>query len=392
MTNDRIKHIDGLRALAVLSVVIFHAAKYDPGITHASSSLASFLLRQGCHGVDLFFVISGFCLAYPILARLHERHEATLDIVRYSARRLARIVPPYYAAILLLLGLALLLRSLGITLNSQTALPAGFSAIDVLKQALFLDKNVLLLNGSFWTLAVEFRWYFLFPILLWVWTRSPRAFAIIAISSLLLMSTRAGSIDIFVLPAFMLGIVASHLYVTRSSVVRSALPSFFVLLPIAIIASPTTNWNWSTSAIWQLTFFSLVVAAGEIKQMRTMLSTRYLVMIGTASYGIYLIHEPIIVLLEQQLLFTGAIACFSVSAFVCVVTGLGFSWIAERPFIETSAREWLIRELEQALSKWFAVSGIGRALRLEAPDRTTPHGLQLYPAVRPIEHGIHQHR
>ncbi|TAM76122.1 acyltransferase [bacterium] len=119
MTNDRIKYIDGLRALAVLSVVVFHAAKYDPGITHASSSLASFLLRQGCRGVDLFFVISGFCLAYPTLARLHERNEATLDIVRYSARRLARIVPPYYAAILLLLGLALLLRGLGITLISH---------------------------------------------------------------------------------------------------------------------------------------------------------------------------------------------------------------------------------------------------------------------------------
>src|SRR5690242_19069564 len=60
--RHRIAYVDGLRAVAVLLVVAFHAAKYS-GMSPAGP-MAS-LLRAGSHGVDLFFVLSGFCLSYP---------------------------------------------------------------------------------------------------------------------------------------------------------------------------------------------------------------------------------------------------------------------------------------------------------------------------------------
>ncbi|MGZ3506238.1 MAG: acyltransferase family protein [Vulcanimicrobiaceae bacterium] len=68
--RKRIAYIDGLRAVAVLSVVTYHAGKYAPASFVSLASPLSVVLRQCYHGVDLFFVISGFCLAYPTLARL----------------------------------------------------------------------------------------------------------------------------------------------------------------------------------------------------------------------------------------------------------------------------------------------------------------------------------
>ncbi len=60
------------------------------------------LMLEGAHGVDLFFVLSGFCLSYPVLQSLRAEHAARFNITRYFAKRIVRIVPPYYAAIALL--------------------------------------------------------------------------------------------------------------------------------------------------------------------------------------------------------------------------------------------------------------------------------------------------
>lgn len=96
----RLAHIDGLRAIAVLGVVMHHIAKYDH---HLATSPWRHALREGAHGVDLFFVISGFCLSYPLIVRMHGAGDATLRVAHYFARRLVRIVPPYYAAVAALL-------------------------------------------------------------------------------------------------------------------------------------------------------------------------------------------------------------------------------------------------------------------------------------------------
>src|SRR6516164_4323804 len=89
--HRRIAYIDGLRALAVLLVVAHHIGEqYFPAV-------AAFGL--GRHGVDLFFVLSGFCLSYPTLERLARDGSATFDVAEFAKRRLIRIIPPYWAAI-----------------------------------------------------------------------------------------------------------------------------------------------------------------------------------------------------------------------------------------------------------------------------------------------------
>src|SRR5579871_6461631 len=160
--EHRIAYVDGLRAVAVLLVVAHHVARHAP---HAPAQVPflSFehVLLDGSHGVDLFFVLSGFCLSYPFLQALREQGAAVFDLPRYFAKRVVRIVPPYYA-VLSLFAIA------GFGMHRASA-PADF-----LKQLFFLDWHTNFVNGSFWTLCVEFRWYFLFPLALLLWVKAWR--------------------------------------------------------------------------------------------------------------------------------------------------------------------------------------------------------------------------
>jgi len=159
----RLGYIDGLRAIAALGVLVYHAGMAPrPGRPPDDSLLGrSFLF--GAHGVDLFFVISGFCLAYPYLGRLRKTGALAFDAAEFGARRLVRILPPYYLAIAIF---AIVFSALG--LHSP-----GLTPLALVQQVFFLDKDLSYLSNVFWTLAVELRWYVAFPFLLYTYSRAP---------------------------------------------------------------------------------------------------------------------------------------------------------------------------------------------------------------------------
>src|ERR1700722_19089655 len=88
--------LDGLRAVAILGVVAYHTWGHTPSL-HKYSWLQ--FAWAGNHGVELFFVISGFCLAYPTLRRLHEGGAYSFDFRSYIVRRMVRILPPFWVAL-----------------------------------------------------------------------------------------------------------------------------------------------------------------------------------------------------------------------------------------------------------------------------------------------------
>jgi peptidoglycan/LPS O-acetylase OafA/YrhL len=332
---NRIAYVDGLRAVAVLSVVAYHAGEVMPG--HHWRTFSDLLLRQGCHGVELFFVLSGFCLSYPFLSKIHQTGAAGFDVANFAARRIVRIVPPYYVALLLLFVFALVLERLHITFpiaiaNGSTSLP------DLLRQAAFFDTNVHFVNTSFWSLAVELRWYVLFPLALWLWVRSPRAFAAVAVAVSMAFLTRAGSIDVLVLPAFMLGIVAAHVRLNGHHLARFALPALLPLGALLLVQTPHDEQGF-VSAVSESAAFAFVIAAGEIPLLTRLLSTRAMVFIGGASYSIYLIHAPLMGVAEEFGVWPAVAAIFGVLA------GIGFWYLAERPFVEAPLRDALLAKL-----------------------------------------------
>lgn len=353
----RIAYVDGLRAVAVLMVVACHAAKWDLGLSQGPW-LQAFL--DGAHGVDLFFVLSGFCLSYPILNSLHTRGWATFDIAGYFARRVVRIVPPYYLAMVFLYFLLLGLPHVGWHVPPTFSL-ARLGWLDVGRQALFADRRVEFLNPSFWTLAIEWRWYFLFPLLLVLWTRSMRAFVFALLACIVIAaSTNAGS-DFSVLPAFMLGIVAAQLELDRAAFGRLALLLCALSLSVTVLLEPNAMLGYfmQIPTGWQVAAFFLVVAAGSLRWLRAILSVRPLVWIGVSSYSIYLIHEPLIATIEHNSRVTPFLG-----AILVVALGIAFWAVFERPFMTKPLKGRLVKFLQSRILSVVDVAGVPRLIDL----------------------------
>jgi peptidoglycan/LPS O-acetylase OafA/YrhL len=380
-----------LRAIAVLLVVVFHAAKYDERISGSVHSSAATLLKYGCHGVDLFFVLSGFCLAYPTLARIHTQGIVRFDVVRFAAHRIIRIVPPYYAAIALFATAAMVSNYAHLRLPAAMP-PSGISAVDIARQFLFLDLGAQFLNGSFWSLPIEFRWYFVFPVVLLVWIRAPRAFFVVIGSVLMLAATRAFSIDVAVLPAFMLGIVAAAVRVRGRSAMRLAPVGFVVALTAAVLLSRNGAWLWSTSVFWELSAFTLVVTCGNSRILVAALSSSAMTAIGAASYSIYLVHEPVVAFVGEHADRLGNYA-FIVAVAAGLAAGVAFWWCAERPFVNTPLRESLRERLERYFSARFSKAQIPQTITIGTPIVAGPHasGAQMNSAPADAGAGVFDH-
>ena len=360
MNETRIRHIDGLRGIAVLGVVLYHTWWLYPA-WHNNYWL-NIVLDAGRHGVELFFVLSGFCLSYPVLASLESRGAASFDVVKYGARRLVRILPPYYAAILTCTAIVLAAHISGVVVTIP----------DLVRQAIFFDNGTHLVNTAFWTLALEFRWYFLFPIALLLWTRSPRVFSLLILGVVLLWSTRATSTDLLYLPGFLVGIVAAHWYVFGSRFARFAAPFAALAVVAAAAIDPNRGLGGKTDgfdALWMPASFLFVVGAGAFAPLRRLCSSRWLVATGVASYSLYLVHMPVLFAIQQRAGSPWAALAAEIAF------GVLFWAVAERPFVSGSLRAPIIRALESRLASYAGALGLGRTMvlnRLPAAEQRMP--------------------
>ncbi len=147
--HPRFAMIDGVRALAVLSIVLFHTAVFGQAST---GSLPGRLLDHLNFGVALFFVISGFLLYRPFIA--HRAGGAPAPAVRdYAKRRFLRIYPAYWVALTVLL-----------------LLPGLTGSVPGSRLQLYALWHNECLQGSFvcrlsqtWSLVVELTFYIALP-------------------------------------------------------------------------------------------------------------------------------------------------------------------------------------------------------------------------------------
>ena len=236
----------------------------------------------------------------------------------------------------------------------------GITWLEVLKQMFFLDQRPHLLNTAFWSLAVEFRWYFLFPLLLLLWTKSPRAFGLVLVTFVFLgQLTRAASLDVFVMPAFMLGIVAADIEIRRLPMARWSGPLAVAALCVTIAIEPAAFTD-KVQLGWQLTCFFFVVAAGAYPWLRSALSLGPLVAIGIISYSLYLVQSPVV-----GLIATNTAWGFFGSFFGAIVVAALFWALFERPFMATALKGTLTEKLQPPLSRLLAFFGIPNEMRLQ---------------------------
>ena len=163
--RGRAAAVDGLRALAALSVLGYHAWLYTRDRVSAGvrGSLADELAHELRLGLVLFFVLSGYLLYRPWVRSVLSG-AAPPRAGAYLVRRAARIVPAYYAAVL---GSVALLWSLDATPGVRLPPAEDLWLFAVFGQNFHVD-TLLSLNAPLWTLAVEWSFYLVLPVLGWL--------------------------------------------------------------------------------------------------------------------------------------------------------------------------------------------------------------------------------
>jgi len=288
--------------------------------------------------------------------------KSDFDVVRFATHRVVRIFPPYYLATLVLL----LVAALSWFLGGDFAPPGtvALHPIDIVGQLLLLDRGVRLASPPYWTLVIELRWYLLFPVLLALWIRAPRAFLVLASAiSIAYFFTRARSLDIGALPAFMLGIVAADMSIRNHALCKYALRFAIAAVGVALLIEPF-DWTpnrlgidehvviWQANPGWYLAAFGLVIAAGRVLWLRRLLSIPFFAFLGVASYSIYLMHYPIVIAIESATRPT--VAAFFASIVAALIGGVLFYFAVEQWFCGGVVRARLYALVEPRLRSAYA--------------------------------------
>lgn len=288
--------VDGLRAFAVVAVIINHFNKQ--------------LLPSGYLGVDVFFVISG----YVITASLASRRSRGIGefLVGFYDRRLKRLLPALLPFVLVMAGLICWLNpEATLPLRTGTFALFGLSNIYLFKQSTnyFAQSSELNPFTHTWSLGVEEQFYFLFPLIFWLsgFSRGIRQGArnLAVMIGILALASLTGFIYLyshdqpaayFLMPARFwelaagcLVFLAMHGPTDLPSSLKKAPPLLILLAMVAVMYLPITAAIHATISIVLLTCL-LIVCLREKTAGYSILTLDWIVSIGLLSYSLYLWH------------------------------------------------------------------------------------------------------
>jgi len=353
--------LDGLRAIAVLLVLVFHSWYKVPGYLAAGQPESSNPLDAGHTGVHLFFVLSAFLLFQPYarwLFGLQSRPSALL----FFKRRALRVGPAYWICLFFIL----LAGSLGVRRLADVGLHAVFL------QNLY-GPSTYSLDGVFYTMAIEVQFYLTLPLLGWfcfqlvkrgglrpglavgVCAASMFAIALIdkalSTTSLTAIPTLGTALLTFSsLPywysVFAMGIAASTIYVylttagrARFSNVATAGSAVFaggLALWLALVFVPALAQ--SPAPLMGVAYSSILL--GVVfgwKGIRAIFEWKPLRFVGLISYSLYLWHLAVLKVFDRFLVHLPLTEHVIVRLVLLLTFGVAFAYLSyqltERPFM-----------------------------------------------------------
>jgi len=367
----RLEYLDGLRAVAALYVVLFHAGV---GFLDPQRQLAGFArhlqrgLSFGHDAVAVFIVLSGYCLMLPV-ARAPVPGQLVRGVPDYIARRAWRILPPYFATLagsLLLIALVPVLETPTKSIWADTFPAFEFGAIT---SHLLLIHNLSpawsnRINGPLWSVATEWQIYFVFPfVLLPVWRRFGAASTVavaFALGSALtfIVPSAARSSCSWYIGLFGLGMCAAGIsFAPRPGEqrLRERVPWGIVCVGMlaAVVCGITVLIKYwfrvmpysdalvgaaTASALLYLTPYALRSSERAPLPLR-ILQSGPLVGLGRFSYSLYLTHLPVVALcyfgLRRLELSPNAemLSLIMLSVPLSVLFSYAFYWVFERRFV-----------------------------------------------------------
>jgi peptidoglycan/LPS O-acetylase OafA/YrhL len=337
-THYRVEHLDGLRAVAALFVVVVHSliesnkrlAQPDSGHVHwYNFAFAS---------VSVFIVLSGYCLMLPIV------RGGVLDAKKFFKKRARRILPPYYAALGLSIAV-IVARPATVAMsffwqNATLSLHTGVIVSHLLLVHNLSTHWALLVNPSLWSIATEWQIYFLFPFLLWTERKGTALMPLLVAFAIAAIAIAAiGKVNKGVDPAQcqLLGLFAMGMLACRRShekPVSRRMEAWAVFAAVLfLLAAYHLLWLWQRPALLSIgagvvAYLMLVACSHEDSLVRRVLEMRFLTWIGGFSYSLYLIHDPILAVIH---LWTPYVSLVGIP--VAVALAYCFYRIFEKPFM-----------------------------------------------------------
>lgn len=329
------REIDGLRALAVLAVILFHA-----GITVFSGGFA---------GVDVFFVISGYLITSIILT---EKETGTFSLSNFYERRIRRILPALFVVIFTSIPFAWLWLSpydMKEFARSIRYVSLFFSNILFYRESDYFDTEAdlkPLLHT--WSLSVEEQYYVIFPLLLliiWKISKSLIPYSLVLIATISLFYAEHMVIDnqnaaFFLLPSrtweLMIGAFLAYITINKKIEIKGNQPlslvGLLLLLCSIFLLSDKTPFPGLYALIPTISAALIILFATKETIVGRMLGSKLPVGIGLISYSAYLWHQVIFALFRHQSLSKPN--GFTMSLLIAITLSLAYlSWrFIEQPF------------------------------------------------------------
>lgn len=296
--------IDGLRCVAILSVIVYHLNDYlvvKTGVWERAELRANSLFQifhVGNCGVPLFFAISGFILALPFLERRKEG--SSPDLKRYFLRRVTRLEPPY------LINLAVIFTLLCVVKGQSATelLPHLGASCLYLHNVIYGDMSAI--NFVAWSLEIEVQFYLMMPLIAWLFFvphgRARRGLlwslliAIVAAKTFYATSAPARlqlSLP-YMMDHFLVGILLADIFVHDWKQKPSRSHVYDLLGVFAWTSLVWLQHDLRTYYLFPLAMFVAYVCAIRGKLMHAILTAGPIPIIGGMCYTIYLYHFYII--------------------------------------------------------------------------------------------------
>ena len=334
--------IDGLRTLAVVPVILFHAG------------IAPF--GGGFIGVDVFFVISGYLISTIII---NELDEGRFSILRFYERRARRILPALFFVMLACVPFAwfwLMPRDLKDFAQSLTAVTFFVSNFLFWLEAGYFETTAELKPLLHtWSLAVEEQYYIIFPVLMMILMPLGRRAVmgwLLALFAISLIASQWGiynrpSATFFLLPArgweLLVGVFAAMYLQKNPGFTRNTQAELLSVAGLLLIIVPIFIYTHETPfpgayalpATIGTALIILFARAGTLANK--LLAARPMVAIGLVSYSAYLWHQPVFAFFKHRFgsgLFEDYV--FALIALSLLLATFSY-WVVERPFRRTAS-------------------------------------------------------
>lgn len=335
---DYRKEIDGLRALAVVPVILFHA-----GFETFSG---------GFVGVDVFFVISGYLITTIILAELEQKK---FSIVNFYERRARRILPALFLVMLICIPFAWLWfppSDMKDFSQSLIAVSAFASNILFWRESGYFDTAAELKPMLHtWSLAVEEQYYVIFPLFLMLFWRLGKRWTIITLTLAFFASLglaewethKNPSAAFFLLPArgweLLIGAFTAFYLSQANRKNFGKIPSeaggwlgIALVLYAIFTFSKTTPFPGIHALVPTMGAALIILFATQNTTAGKFIGNKAFVGIGLISYSAYLWHQPLFVFARHRMLLEPSQAAYGILSILALILAY-LSWkFIEAPF------------------------------------------------------------